>query len=48
MGKNHDIIDEFCRGLSLCPCGHTVHRDSITYHVSVSPMPRTLMAAHLC
>jgi hypothetical protein len=21
MGKNHDIIHEFCRGLSLCPCG---------------------------
>jgi hypothetical protein len=31
MGKKHDIIHEFCRGLSVCPHVHTVRRDE--YHV---------------
>ncbi len=33
LGKHHDIIDKFCRALSLCPRGHTVQRDDATYHV---------------
>jgi hypothetical protein len=26
-------MHEFCRGLSLCPCGHTVHRDNPSYRI---------------
>jgi hypothetical protein len=33
MGKNFGIIREFCRTLSLCPRGHTVQRDNVTYSV---------------
>ena len=33
VGKNHDIIDEFCRGLSLSPLGHRVRRDGVTSNV---------------
>jgi hypothetical protein len=33
MGKNHDIIHEFCRGLSLSSRGHTVRRGDIVYRV---------------
>jgi hypothetical protein len=36
VGKNHDIIDEFCRRLSPCPRGHTVQRDNVRYHVFCS------------
>jgi hypothetical protein len=33
MGKSHDIMHEFNRGLSLCSRGHTVHRGDIVYRV---------------
>ena len=29
-GENYDITYDFCRGLSLCPRGHTVRREDIT------------------
>ena len=32
-GVNNAMIHEFCRGLSLCPRHHTVHRDDVTYVV---------------
>src|SRR5712671_1666006 len=32
-GKNYSITQNLCRGLSLCPRGHTVRRDNITYTV---------------
>ena len=32
-GANNTVIHEFCRGLSLCPRGHTVRRDDVTYSV---------------
>src|SRR5258708_11336354 len=32
-GKNDDIMHEFCRKLSLCPRGHTLRRDDVTYSV---------------
>jgi hypothetical protein len=33
MGDKHRVTYEFCRDLSLCPRGHTVCRDNVTYHV---------------
>jgi hypothetical protein len=33
IGKNHRVIREFCRELSLCSLGHTVQHNSITYNV---------------
>ncbi len=33
MGNNHHILHEFCRGFSLCPRGHTVRGDHVTYGV---------------
>ena len=33
LGKNYDVTYGFCRDLSLCPRGHTVRRDDVTYSV---------------
>jgi hypothetical protein len=33
LGKHYDVTYGFCRGLSLCPRGHTVRRDDVTYSV---------------
>jgi hypothetical protein len=33
LGKNYDVTYGFCRGPSLCPRGHTVRRDDVTYSV---------------
>jgi hypothetical protein len=32
-GNKYALIDWFCRELSLCPRGHTVYRNDITYRV---------------
>jgi hypothetical protein len=32
-GKHYSVTRDFCRGLSLCPRGHTVLRENITYSV---------------
>jgi hypothetical protein len=33
MGANHSVTHDFCRGLSLCPRGHSVLRENTTYIV---------------
>jgi hypothetical protein len=33
LGKNYAIVEEFCRTLSLCPRGHSVIRDDVSYRV---------------
>jgi hypothetical protein len=33
MGTNYGVTHEFCRGLSLCPRGHSVMWGNVTYSV---------------
>jgi len=32
-GAQYDVVHNFCRGLSLCACGHYFRRDDIGYNV---------------
>lgn len=32
-GQNYKVIHEFCADLSLCPRGHSIHREDRWHHV---------------